>query len=56
MINGRAEEEIGIVQKAINKAVNQSSQNTFVGVFLTFCKDGLFTSRDDCVNNLSYIL
>ena len=35
IINGNTKEETGIVLNAVNK--KQSSQDTFVGFFLTFC-------------------
>ena len=35
VINGNTKEETGIVLNAVNK--KQSSQDSFVGVFLTFC-------------------
>ena len=37
IINGNTNEEIGSVSKAVTKAVKQSSQDSFTGVFLTFC-------------------
>ena len=33
-------EEIGIVLRAVTKAAKESSQISFVDIFLTFCGDG----------------
>ena len=33
-------EEIGIVLRAVTKAAKESSQISFVDIFLTFCVDG----------------
>ena len=35
-------EEIGIVLRAVTKAAKESSQISFVDIFLTFCGDGWF--------------
>ena len=37
IIKINTKEEIGIVPRAVTKVVEQPSQNSFVGVFLTFC-------------------
>lgn len=36
VVNRNTEEEIGLVPKAVTKGIKQPSQNSLLGVFLTF--------------------